>query len=45
MDDKRFFQDASPVTLEEMLEAREKRSQQQKELLNRYGQTLLCFTI
>ncbi len=45
MDDKDFFQDASPVTLEEMLKAREERSQQQKELLNRFGQTLVCFTM
>jgi holo-ACP synthase/triphosphoribosyl-dephospho-CoA synthase len=43
--DHHFFRDAVPVTLEEMLLAREERQKQQKELLNRYGQTLLCFTM
>jgi len=43
--ERNFVQDAVPVTLEEMLQAREERQKKQKELLTRYDQTLLCFTM
>ena len=33
------------VTLMEMLEAREKRALRQRQLLDDYGQTLVCFTM
>ena len=33
------------VTVQDMMEARERRAQRQRELLAEYGQTLLCFTL
>ena len=33
------------VTLEQMLEARERRVQRQRTLLDRYGQSLICLTM
>ena len=33
------------VTLLEMLEARERRALRQRELLNQYGRTMVCFTM
>ena len=33
------------VTVQDMMEARERRAARQRELLDRYGQTLLCFTM
>ncbi len=34
-----------PVTVQDMMEARDRRAQKQRELLAEYGQTLLCFTM
>ena len=33
------------VTVQDMMEARDQRAQRQRELLEEYGQTLLCFTL
>lgn len=35
----------TPVTLEQMLDARERRAATQRRLLNEYGGTLICFTM
>ena len=45
MDTNRFFQNAAPVTLDEMLEAREQRVHMQKKLLKRFSQPLISFTL
>ncbi|MBO4367381.1 MAG: citrate lyase holo-[acyl-carrier protein] synthase, partial [Clostridia bacterium] len=34
-----------PVTVQDMMEARDRRAEKQRELLAGYGQTLLCFTM
>lgn len=42
---KHLLEGCCHVTLEEMLEAREKRASIQKKLLSEYGHTLICFTL
>ena len=45
MDTNRFFQNATTVTLDEMLEAREQRAHKQKKLLGRFPAPLISFTL